>query len=131
MPFEYKMLTLMTLFFLLAFLPASLSKVKTFGIEWAASNRDQTPVSKLPLWGERSERAHQNLKDNFPGFIVAILVLGCLNKFNETTSTLAGLYVLGRITHFLFYVIGISLPRTLGYFVSLVCNITLFIRIIT
>jgi uncharacterized MAPEG superfamily protein len=131
MTFEYKMLGLMTTFFILAFLPASLAKVRTFGIRWAASNRDHVPHTLLPLWGQRAERAHSNLKDNFPGFIVAILLLGALGRFDETTSWLAGLYVLGRLAHFFFYVLGISLPRTLGYSLALTCNIALLIRIIT
>lgn len=129
MTFEYKMLILMTMFFILAFLPASFAKVRTYGIWWAASNRDQVPQTQLPLWGQRAERAHINLKDNFPGFIVAILLLGTLGKFDEITSWLAGLYVLGRIAHFFFYVTGISLPRTLGYGLALSCNIALMIRI--
>ncbi len=129
MTFEYNMLAFMTIFFLLAWIPSSLAKVKTFGAKWAGSNREPKQGQSLSGWGGRVERAHNNLKDNFPGFVVAILALGFLNKFDNTTYWLTLIYVIARVLHFFFYGIGNVPGRFAGYMTALVCNIWLLVKI--
>lgn len=130
MPFEYKMLTLMTLLFLFAWLPSSIAKLKSFGPKWLLSNRDPLAGKELLPWGARAERALGNLKDNFPGFVVAIILLGLTNHFDHLTAWASGLYVAGRICHFLFYVIGNVQLRFLSFIVSLSCNVYLLIKVL-
>lgn len=130
MVFEYNMLALMTLIFLFAFVPSSLAKLKTFGGKWLASNRNPVEGKQLSGWGARVERAHNNLKDNFPGFVVAILVLGQLNKFDNQTYWLSLGYVLARILHFIFYGAGFVPGRFLAYTSGLIFNVWLLIKII-
>jgi len=127
--FEYKALAIMTLFFLFAWLPSSIGKYQSFGGKWLASNRDQIPNKSLAPWAQRAERAYVNLKDYFPAFAVAIIILGINNKFNSYTSWAAGLYVLGRIMHFLAYTIGHINLRFISYLTGLIANIYLLIQI--
>lgn len=126
---EYQMLSLMGLMFLFAFIPVSVAKAKTFGAAWLASNRDSRPQTPMPIWGERCERAHQNLKDNFPGFSVAILALGATGGFSETTKWLSVVYVAARVVHYAAYGFGNVTFRVLAYLVGLVVNCALLIKI--
>ena len=129
MPFEFKMLAVMTVIFLVAWLPSSIAKWQSFGGKWLGSNRNPLAGKELRPWGARAERAHSNLKDNFPGFIVAILILGWANKFDAYTSWAAGLYVLGRIIHLISYTAGNVLLRALSYFLALGANIYLLLQV--
>lgn len=95
---EYQALTLLTLFFILAWAPASFGKVKSLGKRWALSNRSK-PISEtdIPAWAWRADRAYNNLKDYFPAFVVAILLLGTLGKFDDTTKWAATIFVIARL----------------------------------
>jgi uncharacterized MAPEG superfamily protein len=130
MPTEYQSLAISCVFFLLAFLPASYAKLVTYGFGYLASSRTRKPVSDLPDWGKRAENAHNNLKDNLPGFIAAVLLLGLMGKLSETTQILAAVYVLARIAHFVIYLIGLKTPRTLAYTVGLVSNLYLLLLVL-
>jgi uncharacterized MAPEG superfamily protein len=129
MAFEYKMLVLMTVFLLLAFIPTSIAKLKTFGGEWIASNRVPLAGAELPAWGARAERAHANLKDNLPGFIVAVLLLGLVSKFDHMTVWATGLYAVGRVTHYISYIAGNVTFRFLGYILALSTNLFLLAKV--
>lgn len=131
MPFEYKMLVLMTIIFLLAWIPASMAKLKSFGLKWIQSNRDPLVGRELVPWGARAERAYTNLKDYFPGFVVAILLLGLTNGFNEYTAWASGLYVAGRVGHFLSYTLGSVTFRFLTYVLAMASNVYLLIKVAT
>ena len=130
MTIEYKILALMTLFFLVAWLPASIAKWQSFGGKWLASNRNPLAGKELPEWGARADRAYNNLKDYFPGFVVAILLLGTLNKFDQSTAWASGLYVIGRLVHFFGYIAGSVLARSLSYFLAMGCNFFLLIKVL-
>jgi uncharacterized MAPEG superfamily protein len=130
MAFEYQMLAFMTLFFLLAFLPASMAKREAFGMKWLASNRDQIPSGELPDWGKRAERAYNNLKDYFPGFVVAILLLGQLNKFDQSTAIAAGIYAFARVMHLISYIAGNFPLRFIGYAMGMAANFYLLVKVL-
>jgi uncharacterized MAPEG superfamily protein len=130
MPFEYQMLGLMTLFFLFAWLPSSVGKMRAFGVAWLNSNRDPVTGRELNPWATRADRAHNNLKDNFPGFAVAIILLGTTGRFDEGTSIAAALYVFVRLAHFVSYTIGLVTPRALFYLVGLGANIYLLCKML-
>src|SRR4051812_45963835 len=103
---EIVCLLIMTIVFLVAWFPASLGKAQNFGWKWLASNRVPLKEKELPAWAARCERAHNNLKDNFPGFAVAILSLAVTNHFDDSTQFAAILYVVARIGHFASYGLG-------------------------
>jgi uncharacterized MAPEG superfamily protein len=130
MNFEYKMLVVMTFFFLFAWLPSSVAKFKAFGGKWLASNRRPVLEKELAPWGARAERAYSNLKDFYPGFVVAILLLGNLNKFNELTAWAAGLYVFARLTHYIAYTAGNVTIRFLAYILAMSSNAFLLVKVL-
>ncbi|MFL5785227.1 MAG: MAPEG family protein [Bacteriovoracaceae bacterium] len=130
MAFEYQMLLFMTFFFLVAWVPASLAKRATFGFKWVMSNRDHTPSVQLPAWGTRADRSYNNLKDYFPGFVVAILLLGQLNKFDHSTAIAAGAYVALRMVHFIAYTSGNFPFRFVGFTGGMIANFYLLAKAI-
>ena len=126
---EYQALTSLTLLFMCAWLPISIGKWKSFGGAWLASNRDPLKGKELLPWAARCERAYSNLKDYFPAFIVAILVLGATNKFDNSTNIASILFVLARIGHYIAYGIGNVLGRASFFFLGLVANVYLLLKI--
>jgi len=129
MPFEYSMLALMTLFFIFAWLPTSIGKVRTYGWKWAASNRGGASTKELPAWVGRVERAYNNLKDFYPAFAVVIVLLGTTGRFDEGTSIAAALYVFMRLAHFICYGVGNVTGRALCWLTSVAANIYLLIKL--
>ena len=130
MSFEYKMLVVMTFFFLFAWLPSSVAKLRSFGGKWLASKRSPLIGKELAPWGARAERAYSNLKDYYPGFVVAILLLGTLNKFNDLTAWAAGLYVFARLVHYIAYTAGNVTVRFLAYVLAMSSNVFLLVKVL-
>lgn len=127
---EYQSLALLTLFFTLAWVPVSVGKMRSFGFRWLASNRGTKPQGELPDWATRCDRAYNNLKDYFPAFVVAILTLGVLNKFDETTQIGAAIFLISRIGHYVSYGLG-NVPLRAVFFISgFLANLYLLIKIL-
>lgn len=126
---EYYALGAMTIFFLFAWAPVSFGKINTYGLKWLASNRDSNPRGEIPQWAQRCDRAYSNLKDYFPAFVVAILVLGLMNKFDQTTKWASIVYVVCRLGHYIVYGAGITRLRPLFFFAGLFSNLYLLIKI--
>ena len=125
MAFELQMLALMTLFFMLAWLPASVSKYQTYGWGWLLSNRSTAGLPPLPEWGQRAERAHTNLIANYPGFAVAVLLLAVTGGFTQGTRVAAALFVAVRLLHMGFYIRGEVWPRVITWVVGLCATLYL------
>ena len=126
---EYQSLVILTLVFLLAWFPASIGKWKTFGSKWIASNRNPASGKTLDGWAARCDRAHNNLKENFPAFVAAVLVLGATNKFDHSTGIICVSFVVARIAHFISYGLGHVLLRGIFFFIGLACNMYLLMKI--
>lgn len=129
MQFEYTCLAIMTILYLFAWFPASVGKWKSYGPKWLASNRDPLQGQELLPWAARCERAYNNLKDYFPAYAVAIILLGALNKFDPLTQGAASVYVLARIGHFISYARGKVPQRALFFFMGITCNLYLLLKV--
>lgn len=127
---EYVCLLVMAFVSLWGFLPASIGKGSTYGMGWAAGNRTRVPDRPLADWVGRAERAHNNLKDNLPAFIIAILLLGLTNHMSNGTAIAAMVYVAARLIHFVSYLAGFALVRSLSFFAGLICNMYLLISLL-
>ena len=127
---EITALALMSILFLFAFIPVSAGKLQTYGGRWLASNRNPVPDKEMPRWAQRSERAHQNLKDNFPAFVAAILLLLVLEKTTPTTGYLAMGYVVARVVHYGAYAKGNVLIRFIAYATGLFINTYLLVSVL-
>lgn len=127
MAFELQMLALMTLFFMLAWLPASVSKYQTYGLGWLLSNRSTAGLPPLPEWGQRAERAHANLVANYPGFAVAVLLLAVTGGFTQGTRVAVALFVAARLLHMMFYIRGEVWPRAICWVLGLSATMYLLV----
>lgn len=130
MAFELQMLALMTLLLTLAWLPASVCKYQTYGLGWLLSNRSTAGLPPLPEWGQRAERAHNNLKDNFPGFAVAVLLLALTGGFTQGTRFAAALFVAARVLHMPFYIRGEVWPRVITWGLGLGATLYLLAMVV-
>jgi uncharacterized MAPEG superfamily protein len=129
MAVEYSSLSIMAILFSVAWFPASVGKARAFGGKWLASNRNPIPGKELEPWAARCERAHNNLKDNLPAYIVAIIVLGQLNKFDTGTAIASVTFVAARLLHFISYGIGNVTGRAALFFLGLFANLYLLLKI--
>jgi uncharacterized MAPEG superfamily protein len=127
---EYQSLTILTIFFMFAWVPVSIGKMKSFTFGWLATNRDTKPEKELIAWASRCDRAYNNLKDYFPAFAVAILVLGAMGKFDDSTRYASSLFLIGRIGHYVSYSMGYVPFRAIFFFTGLFANFYLLIKIL-
>jgi uncharacterized MAPEG superfamily protein len=86
------------------------------GLAWGFGNRD-TPLA-VPAWTARAERAHANLVENLAPFAILVLVAHVSGHANATTALGAALFFWGRVAHLIVYVLGITVVRTLAFFVG-------------
>lgn len=115
MHFELYMLAAATLLALLAFFPASVAKFRTHGTGWLMSNRETTGLAPLPPWGRRAERAHANLKENFPAFVAAVVLVVLSGHTTTGTAVASAVFVGARLVHMAAYVGGVFWPRTIAW----------------
>jgi len=129
MAYEYKILAVTTIFYLFAWFPSSVGKYHSYGWKWLSSNRNPVAGRELLPWAGRAERAYANLKDYFPAFIAAILLLGINDKFDGATSCAATIYLGARLLHLVAYIYGNVSIRFLGFLAGIVSNTFLLIKI--
>ena len=93
-----------------------------------AGNRDELP----PLTGfaGRATRAHWNMLESLPLFVVLVLVARIAGKTNAATLTGCELFFWGRLAHWLIYLIGIPWLRTLAWVVSVIGLVTIFLQLV-
>ncbi len=125
MSYEMLILGLMTLFFMFSWLPVSLAKYQAYGAGWLIFNRDTEGLPPLPEWGQRAMRAHDNLKENYPGFAVAVLLLAFSGGFTRYTAAAALVFLVARLVHMPAYIIGIPWLRTLSWLAGFIATIYL------
>ncbi len=129
MAYEYQMPAIMTCFFLFAWIPSSIGKLQSFGSQWLASNRKPLEDKKISAFGARAENAYNNLKDYFPAFVVAVILLGIHGKFDAMTKWATTFYVIGRVFHMAAYLYGNVTLRFCFFLMAMVSNVYLLIKL--
>ncbi|MGB9430346.1 MAG: MAPEG family protein [Gammaproteobacteria bacterium] len=127
MSYEMTILALVTLFYIFSWLPAWLAKYQAYGGRWLASNRSTQGLPPLSELGQRAVRAHENLKENYPGFAVAILLLAFSGGFTQYTFNAALVFLVARLVHLPAYIIGIPWLRTLSWLAGFLATLYLLI----
>jgi len=87
------------------------------GVAWGFGNRD-TPLP-APAWTERAVRAHANLIENLPPFIILVVAAHLTGRANDTTALGATIFFWARVAHAIIYTAGIVYLRTAAFAVSL------------
>lgn len=127
MPTELLCLLILALWSLfLNHLPA-LARFSAAGVEWGLSNRDTAP--DVPAWVGRADRAQRNHHDNLAMIGLILLMAVVLQKTDAITQVAAIVILATRITHGVFYILGIGLMRSLSYAISILALFTVVWRL--
>jgi uncharacterized MAPEG superfamily protein len=105
-------------------IPYLLARIGSQGLSGAMGN-DATRVGTGPAWAERARRAHGNAVENLAVFAPVVLVVAITGANTPTTATAAQIYLAARLVHYVVYVLGIPIIRTLAFVVGLVCTLTI------
>jgi uncharacterized MAPEG superfamily protein len=98
------------------------------GMQWAFGNRDQ-PLAVAP-WVGRAERAHRNLIENLAPFAVLVLAAYVSGKNGWLVDLGAVLFFLGRVAHAAVYIAGITVVRTLVFFVAVIGEVLILVQLL-
>ena len=90
------------------------------GLAYAAGPRDTAPPRRMPVFGERIERATKNLFETLPFAIAAILIAHVAGRHNGFTYWGAALYFWARLVYVGIYAAGIAYVRTAVWLTSVV-----------
>jgi uncharacterized MAPEG superfamily protein len=97
------------------------------GMAWGFGNRD-TPL-EVPGWVERARRAHANMVENLPVFAALVLVAHVAGKADSMTALGSQIFFIARVAHAAIYIAGIPYLRTLAFFVGVIGEVMILIRI--
>ncbi len=127
MSYEMTILALVTLFYMFSWLPVLLAKFQAYGGRWLLSNRATDGLPPLPELGQRAVHAQENLKESYPAFAVAVLLLAFSGGFTHTTAMAALVFLLARLVHMPADIVGMPWLRTSSWGVGFVATLYLLI----
>ena len=127
---ELYWLTLTVLMTALFWVPYILDRlaVRGFWLTVAASPPDSgKPQSS---WAQRAIQAHENAVENLAVFVPAVLVAHLLNISTPATKMAVVVYFFARLIHFLVYLAGIPVARTLAFTAGWLAQIAILASIL-
>ncbi|MGH8401256.1 MAG: MAPEG family protein [Gammaproteobacteria bacterium] len=125
MSFEMLVLGLVTLFLMFAWLPGSAAKYRAYGLDWLLSDRSMEGLEALPEWGQRSVRAYANLRENYPAFAVAVLLLAFSGGFTPGTALASAMFLVARLVHMPACIAAIPWLRNLAWIAGFLATLYL------
>ncbi|MGA9853357.1 MAG: MAPEG family protein [Gammaproteobacteria bacterium] len=127
MSYEMTILALVTLFYAFSWLPAWLAKYQAYGGPRLVSNRSTEGLPPLSQSGQRAVRAHENFKENYPGFAIAILLLAFSGGFTQYTALAALVFLIARLVYMPAEIIGVPWLRIFSWLSGFVATLYLLI----
>lgn len=115
--------------FVLQMLPGTARFARPGGLAWGIGNRDDPPP--LPPWAGRAQRAHANLMENLPHYVIVVLVVHLTGHTGATTALASLVYLGARVTHAVVYAAGITYVRTAAFYVGLGAELVIASRLFT
>jgi len=97
------------------------------GLGWGLGNRDSSLA--VADWTARSVRAHLNMLENLTPFAILVLTAHVTGKANSMTAIGATLFFLARVAHAVVYTAGITVVRTVVFFVGVIGEIMILIQL--
>ncbi|HET7396830.1 MAG TPA: MAPEG family protein, partial [Gammaproteobacteria bacterium] len=120
-----------TLLLMLAWLPGSIAKYQAYGWNWPASNRSTEDLLQLPEWGQHWIRAAADLRENYPAFAVAVLLLAFTGGFTPITALAAAVFLAARLAHITACVAGVAWLRILTWSLGFLATLYLLFMALT
>jgi uncharacterized MAPEG superfamily protein len=103
----------------LMWMPYVLNRMAEHGV-WGALKNPEPDVVARARWAIRAQAAHINAVENLVVFAALVLAVVVAGRANALTAQAAALYFAGRVAHYLVYVAGIPVARTLAFAVAFV-----------
>jgi uncharacterized MAPEG superfamily protein len=114
----------------LMFVPYMQDRVNILGLFGAMGNPYELIVVKPQSpWAVRAMHAHRNAVENLVVFVAFVLVLNALSISTRTTALACAIYFWARLVHYILYLLGVRVLRTLVWIVGWLCLLTLFLAI--
>ena len=91
------------------------------------------PHGEHPLqaaWARRAHRAHQNAVENLVVFAPLAIMIHVLGLSSDATAAAAMIYFGARAAHYVIYLLGIPVARTLVFFAGWGCQIFLVLALL-
>jgi uncharacterized MAPEG superfamily protein len=95
--------------------PYVLNRVAVRGL-WRTMGNPSSSDTPLATWAERAQRAHVNATENLVLFAPAAIMVSLLHIGNEVTGVACQLYFFSRLIHYVSYLAGVAVLRTLAFF---------------
>ena len=128
MPAELYYLALVSLLTALLWVPYGLHLIGAQGLSVAFGNRhDVRPFSP---WAERAKRAHENAVQGLVVFAAVVLAAHAAGVANSVTVAAACLYFWARLAHYVVYVAGIIVVRTVVWTIAWICQLVIAWQVI-
>ena len=124
---EMTVLAVVTLFYLFSWLPPLIAQSQTYGFQWLAGSRVSEERPPLPPAAERALRAHDNLRENYPPFAIAVLLLAFTGGFTQYTAWACLAFLAARLVHMPAGILGASWLRSFSWLVGLAATLYLLI----
>jgi uncharacterized MAPEG superfamily protein len=114
----------------LMFVPYMQDRVNIVGIMGAMGNPYEVLVAKPQSpWAVRAMHAHRNAIENLVVFVTFVLTLTALSISTRTTALACAIYFWARLVHYILYVLGVRVLRTLVWTIGWLCLVVLFLAI--
>ena len=111
---ELYALTLISTATALMWVPYVLARMTTHGVLRAIGTPGPGYPADAP-WADRARRAHINAIENLAVFAPLVLVGAIVEVSTKATVLSAEIYVVARLVHYVIYVAGIPILRTLAF----------------
>lgn len=127
---ELYWMTLTVLMTALFWVPYILDRIAVRGMIPTLSDKQPENDGPHSLWAQRAIRAHENAVENLAIFVPAVLTAHVLNISSPATKMAAAVYFLARLAHFVVYIFGIPVVRTLAFAIGWAAQIVILASIL-
>lgn len=113
----------------LMWVPYVTARMTTFGVTRAIG----VPGADYPVdapWADRARRAHLNAIENLAVFAPLVLVGAIIGLSTWVTMLAAQVYVVARLAHYVIYVAGIPVLRTIAFLAGACATLALAAEIL-
>ena len=119
---ELYLLALVAAVTALMWIPYTAARLFTLGPARTLGNPDPAFPSG-PAWADRARRAHANAVENLAVFAPLVVVAALVGVSGPATILASKVYLGARLTHYVVYVAGVPVVRTLAFAVGFVATL--------
>jgi len=109
--------------------PYVLNRIARRGLMATMANPSPDDPPLAP-WAERGRRAHANAVENLVLFAPLAIAVHVMQRGDALTAGACALYFVSRLLHYVIYVAGLPVLRTLAYAGGLVAVVLLAARVL-